>query len=123
MAPPTVTGKELACGDGNGYKTSTDHPINFAIGNKYFHATDYRGIGSFPIVFDRSYNSYVLGWRYAYTQRIEHLAVDKVSVRRPNGKSYEFNLTSGQWLSDPDVLRDPLIFLDRCISKFDHATT
>jgi RHS repeat-associated protein len=90
--------------DGSGgYSTKTKNPIDFATGNKFFHATDYRGSGSFPIVFDRSYNSLLLGWRYAYTQRIERLADDLMVVRRPGGQSYEFSLSGGQWLPDPDV--------------------
>ncbi|OOZ38529.1 hypothetical protein BOW53_15200 [Solemya pervernicosa gill symbiont] len=99
------TDKMLACGTvGSGsYSTKIGNPIDFAIGNKYFHASDYKGNGEFPIVFDRSYSSLVLGWRYAYTQRIERLADDLMVVRRPGGQSYEFRLSGGQWLSDPDV--------------------
>nr|WP_303902818.1 RHS repeat-associated core domain-containing protein [Thiohalomonas denitrificans] len=99
------TGKMLACGTGgDGYSTKSVNPIDFAIGNKFFSDTDYRGTGSFPIVFTRTYNSLNLGWRLDYTQRIESLEPGKVAVRRPGGQSYEFTLSSGSWTPDPDVV-------------------
>ncbi len=95
----------LACGTvgSSDYSTKTDHPIDFAIGNKFFRDTDYRGLGGFPILFTRTYNSLDLGWRFSYTQRIDSLGVGKVAVRRPGGQSYEFQLINGQWRSDTDV--------------------
>ncbi len=103
-APPL--GKMLACAKSgsSGYSTKTKHPIDFAIGNKFFRATDYRGTGSFPIVFGRTYNSLDLGWRFTYTQRIEQQSPTQVVVRRPGGQSYDFNLSGSTWSSDPDVV-------------------
>lgn len=100
-----ITEKMLACGTvgSSDYDTKTDNPIDFAIGNKYFHDTDYRGTGNFPIVYDRSYNSLNLGWRFAYTQRVDRLSATEIAVRRPGGQSFEFTLTNGQWAPDPDV--------------------
>ena len=97
--------KMLGCGTGSGgLSTKSPHPIDFAFGNKYFSETDYRGSGVFPIILNRSYNSFDLGWRISYTQRIESVSPNKVRVNRPNGRVYEFSLSGGQWLSDPDVI-------------------
>lgn len=102
------TGKMLACGTAgvsiDEVKRFSPNPIDFSIGNKFFRDTDYRGSGSFPIVFGRTYNSLNLGWRFAYTQRIDSLAPDKVAVRRPGGQSYEFALSGNTWTPDPDVV-------------------
>ncbi|HKJ88239.1 MAG TPA: DUF6531 domain-containing protein, partial [Gammaproteobacteria bacterium] len=96
--------KMLACGTGgSSYKTKTAHPIDFSIGNKFFIEADYRGSGTFPIVFSRTYNSYDLGWRFAYTQRIERVSNDHVVAHRPGGQSFDFRLANGQWRADPDV--------------------
>lgn len=97
--------KMLGCGTGSGgLSTKSPHPIDFAFGNKYFSETDYRGSGVFPIILNRSYNSFDLGWRISYTQRIESVSPNKVRVNRPNGRVYEFSLSGGQWASDPDVV-------------------
>ncbi len=103
-APPL--GKMLACAQSgsSSYSTKTENPIDFAIGNKFFRATDYRGAGTFPIVFGRTYNSFDLGWRFTYTQRIEQQSPDKVVVRRPGGQSYDYTLSGGTWSPDPDVV-------------------
>jgi len=102
------TGKMMACGKAgvsiDEIKTFSDHPIDFAIGNKFFRDTDYRGSGAFPIVFSRTYNSFALGWNFAYTQRIERQAADKIVVRRPDGQTYKFALNGFVWTSDPDVV-------------------
>ncbi|KPV41487.1 hypothetical protein AN478_02655 [Thiohalorhabdus denitrificans] len=96
--------KMYACAiNGGGPDTSTDNPINFATGNKFFIESDYRGSGAFPITFTRTYNSYDLGWRFAYTQRIEREDEDTVLARRPDGRTFAFRRDNGGWHPDPDV--------------------
>ncbi|MFP4615394.1 MAG: DUF6531 domain-containing protein, partial [Thiohalorhabdus sp.] len=97
-------GKMYACAiNGGGPDTSTDNPINFATGNKFFIETDHQGSGAFPIRFSRTYNSYDLGWRFDYTQRIEREAEDRILARRPDGRTFTFRRESGAWHPDPDV--------------------
>jgi len=98
--------KMLACGTvgSSSYSTKTANPVDFAIGNKFFRDTDYRGSGSFPIVFTRTYNSLDLGWRFSYTQRIDSLSPQKVVVRRAGGQTFEYLLSGSQWQPDPDVV-------------------
>lgn len=100
----TNTPKMLACGTGGGgFSTKTANPIDFAIGNKFFTANDYRGGGAFPINFTRTYNSLGGGWRFSYTQGVQSLAIDKVTVRRANGQAFDFHLVNNVWTPDPDV--------------------
>jgi len=70
------------------------NPINQRTGNKIQSETDYQGVGSFPLVFTRYYNSEasVLGarlganWRHTFDR-----AVNAGVVFRPDGKAFEYN--------------------------------
>ncbi|HKJ71505.1 MAG TPA: DUF6531 domain-containing protein, partial [Gammaproteobacteria bacterium] len=96
--------KMFACAlSGGGPNTHTGNPINFATGNKIFHTTDYRGGGSFLIIFSRTYNSFDLGWRFSYSQRIERVSPGLVTVHKASGQAFDFRKSGGQWHSDPDV--------------------
>lgn len=61
---------------GSGFCDGTN-PINSATGNKYQVETDYVGVGPFPLVFQRHYNSYVgttpsfgKRWRHSYDREL-----------------------------------------------------
>ncbi len=93
------------------------NPINIGTGNKYQYEPDYASVDSFPLIFDRHYNSdspsnSSLGryWRGTYDRSISVYEVGKgrgktqaADVYRHDGKVYTFTLSNGQWQGDPDV--------------------
>ena len=93
-------------------KQSSNHPINFATGEKILTETDYIGGGIFPLQFKRTYTSLRevapvarmgAGWRNNYDRYIDVYKIDKV-VYRPNGQAFTFrNTGNNSWQSDPDV--------------------
>jgi RHS repeat-associated protein len=95
----------------------TGNPINLGTGNKYQHELDYSSADSFPLIFDRHYNSdspagSSLGdyWRGTYDRSIVVYNIGKgkgktqaADVYRSNGKVYTFTLNNSVWQGDPDV--------------------
>ncbi len=93
------------------------NPINLGTGNKYQYEHDYTSADSFPLRFDRHYNSdaptaSTLGgyWRSSYDQNIVVNTIGKgpnktqaANVYRADGKIYTFTLNNGLWQGDPDV--------------------
>jgi YD repeat-containing protein len=88
------------------------NPINGGTGNKYQVESDYRA-GPFQLVWERYYNgdsqvninSASLGsnWRGTYDRSIS-AQTTTATVYRPDGKSVNFQLSNGSWISDVDVL-------------------
>jgi YD repeat-containing protein len=93
--------------------TCGTNPINPGIGNKYQLEVDYVGTGSFPLRFERSYNSIqtpnqVLGpnWHSNYERRVSvsaNPAITDISVIRPDGKVYAFSPSGNNFIPDADV--------------------
>ncbi len=92
---------------------SSENPISFAKGNKFYQFNDYQGGGIFPLSFTRYYNSqhyYILGsnnyvprWSHSYDRRLtKGDNDDQVVVWRPAGKSYVFNWDGNKWASTYD---------------------
>jgi YD repeat-containing protein len=90
-----------------------DHgnPINAGSGNKWQHETDLTG-GAFGLTFDRYYNASTTanssnigaGWSHAYTRNSTVLSTGTwVTIRRNDGKEYNFQLSAGLWVTDVDV--------------------
>jgi YD repeat-containing protein len=89
------------------------NPINVGTGNKYQYEHDYSSADSFPLIFDRHYNSDApatssLGgyWRGTYDRSIVISSSGKTQLAkayRADGKVYIFTLLNGLWQADPDV--------------------
>ncbi|TAK64345.1 DUF6531 domain-containing protein [Methylobacter sp.] len=93
-------------------KIDFGNPINAATGNKWQHETDLPS-GAFGLSFDRYYNasttanpsSLGAGWSHAYSRSGTLQANGSwVTIRRNDGKEYNFQLSAGQWVTDADVL-------------------
>ncbi len=115
--PPPEETKQLACSDkcqekGDGV---TGNPINFGTGNKFQRELDYTGAGPFPLSFQRyynakSYNTTSIGpkWRHSYERSVEvyqESATSQIArVHRPDGRILTYNLVSGSWQADSDIV-------------------
>jgi len=87
------------------------NPINAGTGNKWQHETDLSG-GPLGLAFDRYYNastttapsSLGAGWSHAYSRSSTIQGAGSwVTVRRNDGKTYNFQLSAGLWVADADV--------------------
>ncbi len=88
-----------------------ENPINAATGNKWQHETDVPS-SVFGLGFDRYYNASTTanasplgaGWSHAYTRSgtIQSSGA-LVTIRRNDGKEYNFKLSAGLWVADADV--------------------
>lgn len=90
---------------------SAGNPVNIATGNKYQLESDFQGVGDFPLMFERTYNSdqstvsgnfgVNSGWRHSYERSIANIFGKTVALRA-DGKAYTFskNVT---YSSEPDV--------------------
>jgi YD repeat-containing protein len=87
------------------------NPINAGTGNKWQHETDFSG-ETFGLTFDRYYNASTTaspsnlgaGWSHAYTRSSTVQSSDSwVTVRRNDGKAYNFQQSAGLWVADADV--------------------
>jgi YD repeat-containing protein len=87
------------------------NPINAGTGNKWQHETDLSG-GPLGLAFDRYYNASTTaspsnlgaGWSHVYTRSSTLQASGtSVTIRRNDGKEYNFKLSAGLWVSDADV--------------------
>jgi YD repeat-containing protein len=120
-APACPTGQTRdaitgACGfspKSNGPTCGVDvaNPINAGTGNKWQHETDLPG-ETFGLDFDRYYNasttaspsSLGAGWTHAYTRSSTLQASGAlVTIRRNDGKEYNFQQSAGHWVADADV--------------------
>jgi len=85
----------------------TQHPINTATGNKYYHEVDYVGAGPFPLKFERHFNSRVAGssgtfplWTHSYRQylRLEtYSGILYATAYRADGKVIQFKQSGDVW--------------------------
>lgn len=95
------------------------NPCNAGTGNKYQHETDYAGLGIYPLRAERTYNSggttpsvieatvWGTQWRGTYDRSIvvnSNSVITTATVKRDGGKQYYFNLVSGAWVGDADVV-------------------
>lgn len=106
VVPGNPDGKEL----GKSCNCIGD-PINSATGNEY---KDDEDISLGALSFHRYYNSQTsvapahmgANWRHSFDRSIEYLVSNGLTTAtafRPDGRELNFTLTSGQWVSDPDV--------------------
>lgn len=90
------------------------NPINQATGNKFLIDADYRGVGKFPLVFERTYNSRAVsrtrqgtGWTNTYDRAIvvtsPGVLPNAVNVNRTDGKVYSFWLDGDSWVTSADI--------------------
>jgi YD repeat-containing protein len=104
--PPKSNGGSLC-------SNNIDHgnPINAGTGNKWQHETDLPG-GAFGLTFDRYYNASTTanssnlgsGWAHAYSRSSTVQSLGSwVTIRRNDGKEYNFQLSTGLWVTDADV--------------------
>lgn len=102
---------------------STLHPIDIASGNKYQYELDYIANNEVPLIFERHFNSIPIvgtqarlgsSWSHNFAQSNistnDTGSLKTAYLLRPQGKTYYFTLTNGNWLSDSDVV-DKLIEL------------
>ena len=94
--------QEKGCGD----------PIAMHIGNKTLPESDFTTLGDNSLHFARFFNStpvasaaaaFAMGWMHDYAMAIYPISSSSVSVSRPDGKSFTFNLLGGMWTPDADV--------------------
>jgi RHS repeat-associated protein len=85
--------------------------IHAQTGNFYRRELDFQGAGSFPLVFERHYNSQFvyasplgLNWRHSYDRQILPEDATHVAVVRPNGQAFYFALANGRWSSTTDLV-------------------
>ena len=88
------------------------NPIHIVTGNKYQEATDFIGIGPFPLKFQRFYNSKQGAWRYSYMQHLSigtfattgSVGLTRLRPVRASGKvsSFSRDMTSS-WSSSTDL--------------------
>ncbi|MFZ2405845.1 MAG: DUF6531 domain-containing protein, partial [Methylobacter sp.] len=118
-APQTRNATTGACGvspKSNGSSICPNNidiknPINAGTGNKWQHETDLPG-GAFGLGFDRYYNASTTanpfnlgaGWSHAYTRSSTIQSTGTwVTIRRNDGKEYNFSQSAGGWVTDADV--------------------
>ncbi len=97
------------CNKGN--NINFGNPINAGTGNKWQHETDLTG-DAFGLTFDRYYNASITantanlgaGWLHAYTRSSTVQSTGAwVTIRRNDGKEYNFQQNAGVWITDADV--------------------
>jgi RHS repeat-associated protein len=114
---PKAAGRCPFIGQGSGNdanrpgRCDAGNSLNPSTGNNYLAEVDYVGANTFPLRFERHYNS-VTGfgsgnigtqWRHTYDRSV--LRVNStVTVFRPDGKQYVFAQAGAYWLGDPDVM-------------------
>jgi YD repeat-containing protein len=87
-----------------------ENPINAGTGNKWQHEIDLPD-GAFSLGFDRYYNASPsspsnlgAGWSHVYTRSSTLQASGtSVTIRRNDGKAYNFQQSAGGWIADADV--------------------
>ncbi len=96
---PEIDSPDCSC---ESAKCSGD-PISHTTGSNVQMETDYRGSGAFPLLFQRSYVSYVdegsfvtAKWSTSYSQSISVSPGQLILVKRNNGITYRFYELQGQ---------------------------
>jgi len=87
------------------------NPINPFTGNKYQIETDYVGAGTYPLRFERYYNSNAgigsgrIGakWRHTFDRFIS-VQGTSAQVFRPDGKQFVFTQSGADWVGPVDVM-------------------
>jgi RHS repeat-associated protein len=116
-APPKSAGGCPSGGQGAGGDPNkpcpepTGNPINPLTGNKYQVETDYAGAGTYPLRFERYYNSNTgfgsgrLGarWRHTFDRSIS-VSGANATVTRPDGKRFVFTQSGADWVAPADVM-------------------
>ncbi|MGZ5028205.1 MAG: DUF6531 domain-containing protein, partial [Methylobacter sp.] len=96
---------------GKGGNINFGNPINAGTGNKWQHEVDLSG-GAFNLGFDRYCNASTVansttlgaGWSHAYSRSSTLQSSNTwVTIRRNDGKEYNFSLNAGLWVTDADV--------------------
>jgi YD repeat-containing protein len=91
------------------------NPIHGASGNKYQREPDFAGAGSFPLHFERHYNSRDFtptalgtGWRHSYSGVLvisdDAGTLSRVRAVRPDGRVLTYTWNGSAWASEADVL-------------------
>jgi len=85
------------------------NPINSSTGNKYQEETDYAGVGPFPLILHRHYNSYGDGtgtignrWGHTFERSVIYQNSSSVQLIRDDGQYLFFSSCSGGWCPDAD---------------------
>lgn len=87
------------------------NPINPLTGNKFQIETDYAGAGTYPLRFERYYNSNTgvgsgrIGarWRHTFDRSIS-VSGTNATVSRPDGKRFVFTQSGANWVAPADVM-------------------
>lgn len=92
------------------------NPIHTPSGNKHQRESDFTGGGSFPLRFERTYNSdrayegasapIGAGWTHSYRAFVVGKGSNPFTqavVYRPDGRALDFHKVGSVWQSDPDV--------------------
>jgi YD repeat-containing protein len=120
MAPNTAQCGSSKCPSCNQAGGNGSNPIETSSGNKFQRETDFVGGGTFPLRFERYYNSIRtitkdpiplgVGWTHTYDARVVVLTddndgrtLDQAKVYRPDGSVQLFKLVGSVWTPDPDV--------------------
>jgi YD repeat-containing protein len=107
--PPKSNGSSSSSNGCN--KIDFGNPINASTGNKWQHETDFPG-NTFGLIFDRYYNASTTantsnlgsGWSHTYARSIAVQSTGTlVTIRRNDGKEYNFSQSAGVWVADADV--------------------
>ena len=89
----------------------TCNPINISTGNKYLAQTDYISSGNYPFSVQRSYNSQQyedagigVNWQHNWLgYAMVKITATQMHAKRPDGKTYIFNLSNSVWQTDADL--------------------
>jgi hypothetical protein len=109
--PPKSNGSNNGNDCTKSININVGNPINVGTGNKWQHETDLSG-GAFGLTFDRNYNASTTanssnigaGWVHTYTRLITVQSTGTwVTIRRQDGKEYNFQQSAGAWVPDADV--------------------
>ncbi len=95
------------------------NPINSGTGGKHQREGDYSGVGPYPLIGDRNYDSggatlsavdaTVWGsqWRSTYDRLLSYASngvISAATVKRADGKQYYFTLIGTSWVGDADIV-------------------
>jgi RHS repeat-associated protein len=90
------------------------NPIHIGVGNKFQRELDYAAAGASGLRWERTYSSLDLSrwsglgelWRHSYSRSIvvqTDGTTQMATMRRGNGATYHFVLSSGTWVGDTDI--------------------
>jgi YD repeat-containing protein len=86
------------------------NPINQGTGKKFQIESDYVGSGRFPLMLQRYHNGDIqrkitawgANWQTDFSRSIVATA-SAATIYRPDGKTFNFTLSGGTWISDADI--------------------